>query len=172
MGGVVGIIIAFCNLNCYAIDVNDKCLPYGDLTLDQALAAFRKDHDLEGKYRAMSPEAQDHFERHDIIHVLFGLDTTLRKEAQADGWTLIGSDISWRDIRTFMKLPEEVNLLEEIGWWSLTKGFLLSLPDNAAILWRSRQLRKKWRWSDNAQYRQQSVSEIREEFGITRALSV
>ncbi|MEL7199172.1 MAG: hypothetical protein AAGL10_12735 [Pseudomonadota bacterium] len=146
-------------------------LPYADLTLSEALLQFRADNGLAGKYDAMSLEAQTHFERHDIIHVLFGLNTSLREEAQADGWTLIASDIGWNDIRTFMKLPEEHDLLAEVGWWALVKGFALSVPDYAKIIWRSRRLSKKWRWSDNAQYRQRSVSDIREEFGISKALA-
>ncbi len=147
-------------------------LPYSDLTLEKALLTFRHEHGLEGKYQDLSADAQAHYERHDIIHVLFGLDTSMRQEAQADGWTLLASDISWNDIRTFMRLPEEKELITELGWWSITKTFVRALPDYLGMAWRARRMRKKWRWSDNAQYRNARVADIREEFGITRTLAV
>ncbi|MDJ0644199.1 MAG: hypothetical protein QNJ15_15405 [Erythrobacter sp.] len=146
-------------------------LPYSDLTLDEALATFRQEHDLDAKYRDMRKEAQMHFERHDIVHVLFGLDTSIRQEAQADGWTLFGTDISRRDIGEFFDLPEEKALIDEIGWWAITKAYFRGVPDYFRIAWQSRKLSKKWRWSDNAAYRSMRVAEIRREFGIRRALA-
>ncbi|WP_298465125.1 hypothetical protein [uncultured Erythrobacter sp.] len=146
-------------------------LPYSDLTLEEALDAFRKENNLEAKYRDMREEAQTHFERHDIIHVLFGLDTSIRQEAQADGWTLFGTDISLRHIREFFDLPEEKELIEDIGWWEITKAYFRGIPDYFRIAWQSRKLRKKWRWSDHAAYRSRRVGEIRQEFGIKRALA-
>ncbi len=145
-------------------------LPYSDLTLAEALSAFRKENDLNARYRNMRKEAQIHFERHDIIHVLFGLDTSIRQEAQADGWTVFGTDISLKDIRDFFGLPEEKELIDEIGWWEITKAYFRALPDYARIAWRSRKLRKKWHWSNNEALRSRSVAELRQEFGIRQAL--
>lgn len=161
--------VAICNAIAY-ISSMDNQLPYSDLTLDEALAVFRKDNDLDVKYREMREEAQLHFERHDIVHVLFGLDTSIRQEAQADGWTLFGTDISRRDIRDFFDLPEEKELITEIGWWEITKAYFRGIPDYVRIAWQSRKLHKKWRWSDNAAYRSKLVADIRREFGIRRAI--
>ena len=146
-------------------------LPYSDLTLDEALKTFRHENGLEAKYKGMRKDAQLHFERHDIVHVLFGLDTSIRQEAQADGWTLFGTDISRRDIKDFFDLPEEKELIDEIGWWSITKAYFRGVPDYFRIAWQSRRLRKKWPWSKNARYRNANVGAIRREFGIARALS-
>lgn len=146
-------------------------LPYSDLTLNEALAAFREENGLDAKYRDMREEAQLHFERHDIVHVLFGLDTSIRQEAQADGWTIFGTDISRRDIRDFFDLPEEKQLIDEIGWWEITKAYFRGIPDYFRIAWQSRKLNKKWRWSENAAYRSRRVAEVRREFGIGEALA-
>jgi len=146
-------------------------LPYSDLTLEDALVAFRREHDLDAKYRDMREEAQIHFERHDIVHVLFGLDTSIRQEAQADGWTVFGTDISRRDISEFFGLPEEKELVDEIGWWAIIKAYFRGVPDYFRIAWQSRKLTKKWRWNENAAYRSQRVSDIRREFGIGQALA-
>lgn len=146
-------------------------LPYSDLTLDEALGAFRKEYGLEAMYRDMREDAQIHFERHDIVHVLFGLDTSIRQEAQADGWTFFGTDISGRDIRDFFDLPEEKELIREIGWWEITKAYLRGIPDYIRIALQSRKLNRKWPWSDNTDYRSRRVAEIRREFGIRQALA-
>ena len=145
-------------------------LPYSEMTLDQALIAFRKANALDAKYAGMDQTARSHFERHDMIHVLFGLDTSLRHEAQADGWTLMASDISWTDIRAFMKLTEEQELIAEIGPWAIAWGFVRAVPDYMAMAWRARRLHKKWPWCANDSYRERKVAEIRREFGINQAL--
>ena len=147
-----------------------ETLPYATNTLSEALIAFRRENGLDAKYAGMSEEAQTLFERHDIIHVLFGLTTSLRDEAKADGWTLLGSDVSWSELREFMNLPEEQEIVSEIGWRGVVKAVWQALPDYASMLWRARRLNKRWRWSDNASYRTQQVSAIRKEFGIDAAL--
>ena len=145
-------------------------LPYASDTLATALVKFRRAHGLNEKYSGMSEEAQAQFERHDIIHVLFGLDTSLRDEAKADGWTLLGSDVSWRELREFTKLPEEQEIVSAIGWRGVVSAIWQALPDYASMAWRSRRLKKRWPWSDNETYRSQQVSAIRKEFGIDAAL--
>lgn len=147
-----------------------QALPYAELPLDIALTAFRQNHGLEDKFQTMRPEARPHYERHDMVHVLFGLDTSMRQEAHADGWTLFGTDISRAQISEFFGLPEEAELLRELGWWSVAKGYLAAVPDYARIAFKSRRMRRKWPWSDNAPYRQVKVGAIRREFGILEAL--
>jgi len=145
---------------------------YADLTLNDALKAFRREHGLEAKYATMTETAQDHFARHDTVHVLFGLDTSIRQEAQADGWTLFGTDIKMREISEFMALPEEKELISEIGLGPIVKGYLSAFIDYPKIVWRARRLRKKWPWSGNTQFRDWTVRDIRREFGIDRVLKV
>ena len=144
---------------------------YEDFTLEEALFEFRRAHGLDEKYAAMRAEAQTHYEHHDMVHVLFGLDTTMRQEAQADGWTIFATDITRRDIREFFALPEEKQLVAQLGIWSIAKGYLLAIPDFIRIAWRSRRLKRKWRWTENAAYRSMKVGAIRREFGIDRALA-
>ena len=146
-------------------------LPYDDLTLEQALEAFRIQYGLADKYQAMREEAREHYERHDMVHVLFGLDTSMAHEAQADGWTLFGTDISRQHIREFFGLPEEKELVAQLGLWSIAKGYVGAIPEYFRIAWRSRRLMRKWRWSDNAAYRSKPVDVIRREFGIDRVLA-
>jgi len=146
-------------------------LPYATETLSDALVDFRRENGLDAKYAGMSEEAKIQFERHDIVHVLFGLDTSIRDEAKADGWTLLGTDVSWSELRRFAKLPEEQEIVKELGWWTITKAVVRALPDYAGLAWRSRRLTKRWRWSDNARYRDMEVAQIRREFGIDTALA-
>lgn len=139
---------------------------FSELTLKEALVEFRRTEGLIEKYVGMRHEAQIQYERHDIVHVLFGLDTSLRQEAMADGWTLFGTDIGLDDIKDFFSLPEEKELVREIGYLKIARTFLRALPDLIYIAWRARKLRKKWHWSRNADYRDMQVGKIRGEFGI------
>lgn len=145
-------------------------LPYSDLALEDALIAFRTEHGLEAKFQAMRSEARPQYERHDMVHVLFGLDTSMRQEAQADGWTLFGTDISRAEIGEFFALPEEAELVRELGWWSVARGYLAAIPDYLRIAVKARRLRRRWPWSNNAAYRSVRVAAIRAEFGIAEAL--
>lgn len=151
--------------------MRDNNLPYSELTLSEALEVFRRENDLDQKYQGMRAEAQAHYERHDMIHVLFGLDTSMRQEAQADGWTILASDIGWKDVRDFMNLPEEKELIDELGWRSILSAFLKNVPDFVRMAWKSRKMRKKWQWRNNEAYRHMWVDTIRREFGILDALA-
>lgn len=151
--------------------MDDRPLPYASDTLEDALTAFRRENGLDAKYAGMSEKAKKLFEQHDIIHVLFGLSTSVRDEAKADGWTLLGSDVTWVELRTFSELPEEKEIVSDLGWVTITRAVLRAIPDYLGMAWRSRRLTKRWRWSDNAPYRKKSVAEIRREFGIDIALS-
>ena len=156
----------------YMEPVPSDPLPYANLTLEEALRSFRRDHALTDAYDGMSPEAQLHFERHDIIHVLFGLDTSMKQEVLADGWALFGTDISRRDVLDTMKLTETSALMAEIGWARALVAYLTALPAFLQVAFLSRKLHKKWHWAFAARYRSCKVADIRREFGIGHALSV
>ena len=119
----------------------------------------------------MGADAQTHFSRHDIVHVLFDLDTSIRQEAQADGWTLFGTTVGIRDIVDFMRLPEEKDLISEIGMKTILKGFLNAVIDYPRIAFRSRRLSKKWPWSGHEAFLDKKVGDIRREFGIDSAMA-
>ena len=146
-------------------------LPYPDLLLQHAIEAFRAEHGLQARFATMSANAQRHYEWHDMVHVLFGLGTSMREEAQADGWTYFGTDIASTQWTEFDELPEEMALVKELGTWAITRGYLLAIPDYLTIAWRARRLERKWPWSDNDAYRSCPVGELRREFGIDRALA-
>jgi len=151
--------------------MNEYELPYSNLTLDEALARFRRENHLDEKYLTMTSEAQLRYERHDMIHVLFGLDTSMRHEAKADGWTLLASDLRWKDLREVLNGEEEKELVAELGWRSIALAYLRGVPDFLRMAWQSRKLRKKWPWGDNNAYRNVRVEDIRREFGILEALA-
>ncbi len=44
---------------------------------------------------ALAPESAALFRRHDICHVIFGLDTTIADEAMADTRTMLSCDVGF-----------------------------------------------------------------------------
>ncbi len=142
---------------------------YADLTLAEALKQFRAEEGLEERYRGISEKARIQFDRHDIMHVLFGLSTSMEHEVRADGWALFGSDVSWADVRAFYSLPEYNELMDELGAWNVTKAFFANLPALYRIWRRSRSMSKNWPWSDHARFEGWTVGQIRQEFGIQRS---
>lgn len=139
-----------------------------ELSLRDALERFRADAGIDGKFAAAGPDSRDLLDRHDVIHVLFGLDTSIRQEAMADFWTLFGTDAKFADLRKYFDLPEQQELVDEFGWPKLVALTLASLPQAVRIAFRARKLKRKWPWNEYQRYLDVPVTQIRREFGIDR----
>lgn len=83
---------------------------------------------LEGleEYRTLMPDlidetrlegpSRDMFHNHDICHVIFGCDISLRHEGMVDTWTMFGSDVGIRTYMRYLQLPEVKGLFAQIGF--------------------------------------------------------
>ena len=136
------------------------------VTLLEGLYEFRNVTGIERKMQSVRPEARRLMDRHDIVHVVFGLDTSLRQEALVDIWTVFGTTARLSDIVEYLRLPEEQVILSEIGCWKITTTTLRAVPDVGRVLWASRNLKRKWPWSDYAELLDQPLKNIRKEFGV------
>ena len=94
-----------------------------DISLRTALDQFRDQEGLTEKYANTGPESQALLDQHDVIHVLFGTDTSFLQEARTDYWTLFGSDAKWADLKKYFDLPEQKELLDELGIPKIIGGF-------------------------------------------------
>ncbi|SIO12484.1 hypothetical protein SAMN02745824_3045 [Parasphingorhabdus marina DSM 22363] len=137
-----------------------------NLSLRDALERFRADAGIDGKFAAAGPDSRDLLDKHDVIHVLFGLDTSIRQEAMADFWTLFGTDAKFADLRKYFDLPEQQELVDEFGWPKLAALTFASLPQAVRIAIRARKLKRKWPWNEYHRYLDVPVTDIRREFGI------
>ena len=109
------------------------------------------------------------FRNHDLVHVLFGLDTRLEHEVLADMWTFFAVDISaWRYINYLRSIPEVGDSVQQAGGvWNMVKVSVAALPKVWRAYRNSRRMTKEWPWRDHDVYRQRPLVELREEFGVT-----
>jgi hypothetical protein len=137
------------------------------LTLRQGLAQFRRTAGLEEKLARVSPQARTLMDRHDVLHVLFGLDTSLRHEAIVDLWTVFGTTARLADLIAYLRLPEEQAILAEIGFWRILLTTLRAAPDLFRVAAAARKLKRKWPWDGHRAHLDTPLGQLRRAYGIT-----
>ncbi len=138
------------------------------LSLREGLREYRAANFGEGFFEEgdLSPESVALFHNHDIVHVVFGLSTELRHEVLADSWTFFGVDIPWLDYANYLRQPDALKAVENIGWLRVSWIAILTLPAVARAFFRARKMTKPWPWSDHEAHLDVPLVELRREFGI------
>ena len=110
------------------------------------------------------------FAAHDACHVLFGLDTSLGDESLADTWTLFGTDVTWRELWSYMRREGQKeffrDLFREVGYWTTLAGFVRALPRVFRGIGKARKMTHKWSlhaWEDHLDT---PLRELRHGYGI------
>ncbi len=116
--------------------------------------------------KALGSEAKDLFTQHDVAHIVFGCDTSLRQEAMMDTWTVFGTDVGFFAYMKYFKTPEAQALMKQIGVGRALWGALLAIPDIVRVIARGSAMKKKWPWRDHQRYMDRPLKEIREELGL------
>ena len=140
--------------------------PACTLTLREGLAEYRSSIPGLLQQEDLSPHAQELFARHDIAHVVFGCDTSIRQEAMIDTWTLFGSDVGVRAYLDYLKVDEAIDILRDTGWLRVAYETVASLPDVIRVYRRARKMHKRWPWAEHENYLDMRLVDIREELGI------
>ena len=133
-------------------------------TLEQALDEYRSINPSD--HLKISSDAQEFFERHDIVHVIFACDTSLLNEAMADTWTLFGTNVTINQFLGFLRIEEHKAIISSIGWFSVCATVVKSIPIVIRVALRSMKMTKRWPWDGYHPYMQTSLRDIRNEFGI------
>jgi hypothetical protein len=136
------------------------------MTLREALAAYRRTNGLQEKFEAPSPRARTLMDRHDVLHVVFGLDTSLRHEALVDLWTVFGTTARFSAMMDYLRLPEERAILAEIGWWRVAATTIKAIPDAFRVASAAKRLRRKWPWREHEQFLDRRLDEVRRDFAV------
>lgn len=115
----------------------------------------------------LPPESFGLFQSHDMCHVIFGLDTTLDDEALADARTLFSSDVGWRRYAAYFAEDKQAQaLFKELGLVKGVWAMLTALPRILRALREAWRMEKRWPWIPPETYRDRSLSDLRNEFGI------
>ena len=128
---------------------------------------------LEEYYRAnagrilrpndLSEESKELFRRHDICHVIFGLDTSLADETMADARTLLSCDVGLGCYAGYLRTsPEARAIFKELGYGNAVLATLKAVPRILAAIGESRRMRKRWPWSPPNAYLGRTLADLRD----------
>jgi hypothetical protein len=136
------------------------------LTIQQALQEYHQALPFLLDERNLSGQARELFHNHDLAHVVFGCDTSIRQEALIDTWTIFGSDVGFSAYLDYLRVPEAKNVVTEAGLGHVVWEFVKALPDVVRVIVRARRMRKRWPWRDHDAYLDRAVADVRRELGI------
>jgi len=119
--------------------------------------------------RTLSPEAEEFFRCHDIVHIAFGCDLSLQHEMVVKISSFFGTSGGSRVMRGY-RLPESKEIYGTIGATDVVTTAAQSLVVVPRVLWRCSRMHKRWPWSDFDEYLDQPLGHIRNEFGIRVAI--
>lgn len=138
------------------------------LTLAEAISQLRAADDPTGEITAaMSSVAAQAFEQHDAVHVLFGCGTTVQDEIAAHVWMALGTTAKISETHKAVASQEHRKVLSGIGHAKLVGIWLLTLPRIIGIATRSLRMKKRIAFEQIEQLKEQPISVIRAEHGIT-----
>ena len=135
-------------------------------TVREALAEYYSKIDGLEDPRSMTEQARELFEKHDIAHVVFGCDTSLRQEVLIDFWTLFGSSVGVREYLAYLRTPEAAQVFLDAGIVRSLVEFGRSLGDVAKVIRRARKMTSPWPWRDHEQFMDTPLDELRRQLGI------
>ena len=139
------------------------------MTLREALEEYRTSFDGLIEEAKVSPEEARFFRRHDLCHVVFGLDTSLRQEAMADTVTVFGVDVGFREYVANLKLDATKDVFRGLSKVTLFVETLRAIPSLFRCYWMAPRMKKKFPWDAQEPLLDRPLDEVRQEFGI-RAL--
>jgi hypothetical protein len=137
------------------------------LTLWEGLEEYYLGHPALFRPAQLDPNSEALFRRHDVCHVIFGLDTTVADEALADFRTLLSTDVGVRRYLAYYRTtPEPQAIVAQVGWWGVVLAALRALPRLLrALRWRPR-LMARWPWDTPEVYFGQTLADLRRAHGI------
>lgn len=104
---------------------------------------------------------------HDVSHVVFGTDTSLRGEMVQDLWTFLAIDVSPRRyVQDFVKEEEGKKIMKEALVWGTVTGLVWLIGKLPVLLARSMRMSSKWTWDAWQPHLDTPLVRIREQFGI------
>jgi len=148
----------------------EKLSPFQDqdcqLTLKEALAEFYSVNSHIFSPPKPDTEWTELLVHHDVGHVFFGVNTSIMDEAAGDFWTLLGTDLSFREYLAYAKSPEGKQLVKDIGFVNIVKSLFFGMPLLCRIYKRTRKMNRKWKVRDYHKYMDTPLVKIRKEFNL------
>lgn len=140
--------------------------PLSTQTLAEGLSEYFKAHpDLKREEHLVSADARQFFRSHDIVHVLYGCDTSMSDEAIVKLASLVGTTGGLRILRGYAH-HETLDIYRRLPLASTLVALLASPYLIVRTIWRCSRQRRRWPWIENEQFMAVSLAELRAAFGI------
>ncbi len=134
-------------------------------TLAEALAEYYAANPALKRGSSLSPEAQEFFRCHDVVHVLYGCGTSMPDEAIVKLASLFGTTGGSAVLRGY-RLHESLDIYRKLPFVSTVVALLAAPYLISRTIWRCVHQRSAWPWVEHAPYMNTSLHEIRGRFGI------
>jgi hypothetical protein len=136
-------------------------------TLGEALAEYYAENaGRVMKPEQLAPESRELFRRHDMCHVIFGLDTTLEDETMADTRSILSCDVGWRRYLQYLSNPDAKAIFKELGYGRALLATVRTLPRIVRAIAENRRMRCKWPWTPPAEFLDVPLVELRRRYNI------
>jgi hypothetical protein len=135
------------------------------MTLAEGLAEYHASLPTFNRSAAMPREAREFFHCHDVAHVVFGCDTSLRQEAVVKLASILGTTAGLSVLRGYA-LDDSFAIYSKLSIGDVLTTIAASLIAVPRTVFRCLRQRKRWPWSRPNDYLNVSLRDIRAEFGI------
>ncbi len=136
------------------------------MTLSEAIQQLRLSEAGNDATERMSGETAKAFEQHDAVHVVFGCGTSIRDEIAVHVWMLFATTANISEMHHAVASRAHRNVLNGIGHFKLASVWIGSLPRVLSIVFKSLRMKKRLAVKDLSKLKEQSILEIRQEYGI------
>lgn len=136
------------------------------ITLGEAIRKMRAS-ETEDFTRKTSTDLEQLTDQHDAVHVLFGCGTSVQDEIAAHVWMLFATTANLSEMHRAVATQEHGRAVSGIGPVKLMSIWLASLPRIISILFKSLRMKKRVAMEELSRLKSQSLTEIRQEHGIT-----
>jgi hypothetical protein len=141
--------------------LNQECAS----TLAQGIGEYHAAHPFLKRGDALSPAAREFFRCHDVVHVVYGCDTSLNHEAIVKLSSFFGTTEGLRVMRGY-RLYESLDIYRQLQAADILRTIAAAPVLVPRTIWRCARQRKRWPWSQFDQFLGLSLHDIRVDFGI------
>jgi len=115
----------------------------------------------------LPPDSADLFRRHDVCHVIFGLDTSLADETLTDTRTMLSCDVGLRRYAAYLATDAQAKaVFAQVGAWAIAWTTVLCLSRILRACLQTLGMRKRWPWDPPQSYFARTLADLRGEFRI------
>lgn len=135
------------------------------LTLREGLAAYYRAYPALKRGETLLPAAQRFFARHDVIHVLWGCDTSLAHEAVVKIASVYGTTGGLSVLGGYL-LHDSRDIYRDLNVIEILRTFMRAVVIVPVTLWRCTRQTRRWPWADHDALLDTPLRDLRATFGI------